>query len=120
MVEIVLLNNTRRIQSSGINRAVEQYGDLAPFIIRVDAHADYPAGFCETLLAAQEMTGAEFGRCKHDRKGRDMFPESRGCGTEFEAGQRRVGPPQVGRGTICGSWPSRPDEHKGFSLRRRI
>src|SRR4029079_6103962 len=40
---IVLLHNTRQIQSSGINRAVEQYGDLAPFIIRVDAHADYPA-----------------------------------------------------------------------------
>lgn len=55
---IVLLNNARRIQSSGINRAVEQYGDLAPFIIRVDAHSDYPARFCETLLAAQEMTGA--------------------------------------------------------------
>src|SRR4051812_26395364 len=31
---IVLLHNVRRIQSSGINRAVEQYGDLAPFIIR--------------------------------------------------------------------------------------
>jgi succinoglycan biosynthesis protein ExoA len=56
---IVLLHNARRIQSSGINRAVEQYGDLAPFIIRVDAHSDYPAGFCDTLLAAQKMTGAE-------------------------------------------------------------
>lgn len=56
---IVLLNNARRIQSSGINRAVEQYGDLAPFVIRVDAHSDYPLGFCETLLAAQQMTGAD-------------------------------------------------------------
>lgn len=56
---IVLLNNARRIQSSGINRAVEQYGDLAPFIIRVDAHSDYPTGFCAKLLAAQQMTGAE-------------------------------------------------------------
>ena len=56
---VVLLHNTRQIQGSGINRAVEQYGDLAPFIIRVDAHADYPTGFCETLLAAQELTGAE-------------------------------------------------------------
>lgn len=56
---IVLLRNIRRIQSSGVNRAVEQYGDLAPFIIRVDAHADYPVGFCKTLLAAQEATGAD-------------------------------------------------------------
>jgi succinoglycan biosynthesis protein ExoA len=56
---IVLLNNIRRIQSSGINRAVEHYGDLAPFIVRVDAHSDYPTGFCETLLAAQQTTGAD-------------------------------------------------------------
>jgi succinoglycan biosynthesis protein ExoA len=56
---VVLVRNTRRIQSSALNRAVEQYGDLARFIIRVDAHADYPPGFCTTLLAAQHMTGAD-------------------------------------------------------------
>jgi succinoglycan biosynthesis protein ExoA len=56
---VVLLRNNRRIQSSALNRAVEQYGDLAPFIIRADAHADYPTGFCTTLLAAQRMTGAD-------------------------------------------------------------
>lgn len=49
-----------------------------------------------------------------------MFPESSGCGTEFQAGQRRGGPSQVGRGTICGSWPSRLNEHKCLSLCRRI
>lgn len=56
---VVLLRNERRIQSSALNRAVEQYGHLARFIIRADAHADYPAGFCARLLAAQQMTGAE-------------------------------------------------------------
>jgi succinoglycan biosynthesis protein ExoA len=56
---VVLLRNTRRIQSSALNMAVEQYGDLARFIVRVDAHADYPPGFCTTLLAAQRMTGAD-------------------------------------------------------------
>jgi succinoglycan biosynthesis protein ExoA len=56
---VVVLRNHRRIQSSALNRAVEQYGDLARFIIRVDVHADYPTGFCTTLLAAQRMTGAD-------------------------------------------------------------
>jgi len=56
---VVLLNNNRRIQSSGVNRAVELYGDLARFIVRIDAHADYPTGFCAKLLAAQQMTGAD-------------------------------------------------------------
>jgi glycosyltransferase involved in cell wall biosynthesis len=55
---VAVLHNHQRIQSSGINRAVEEYGDLARFIVRVDAHADYPVGFCATLLAAQRSTGA--------------------------------------------------------------
>jgi succinoglycan biosynthesis protein ExoA len=56
---VVLLHNKRRIQSSALNRAVEQYGHLARFIVRADAHADYRPGFCTTLLAAQKMAGAE-------------------------------------------------------------
>jgi succinoglycan biosynthesis protein ExoA len=55
---IVIVHNERRIQSSGVNRAVEQYGQVARFIVRVDAHADYPVGYCAKLLAAQRMTGA--------------------------------------------------------------
>ena len=56
---IAILHNERRIQSSGVNRAVERYGDLAPFLIRADAHADYPARYCATLLQAQAQTGAQ-------------------------------------------------------------
>ncbi|MGJ4892928.1 glycosyltransferase family 2 protein [Bradyrhizobium sp. HKCCYLS3077] len=56
---IVVLHNRRRIQSCGVNRAVEDWGDSAPFLVRVDAHAAYPAGFCARLLAAQEATGAD-------------------------------------------------------------
>lgn len=56
---VVLVANERRIQSSGINKAVELYGDLAPFIVRVDAHADYPGGFCSKLLETQKITGAD-------------------------------------------------------------
>jgi succinoglycan biosynthesis protein ExoA len=73
---VVLLNNTRRIQSSGINRAVEQYGDLAPFVLRADAHADYPAGFCGALLAAQEMTGAESVVVSMTARGLTCFQEA--------------------------------------------
>lgn len=55
---VAVLHNHRRVQSSGINRAVEEYGDFAPFIVRLDAHSDYPVDFCATLLAAQRATGA--------------------------------------------------------------
>ncbi|MET0219399.1 MAG: glycosyltransferase family 2 protein [Tardiphaga sp.] len=56
---IAILDNERRIQSSGVNRAVERYGDLAPYLIRVDAHAGYPEAYCATLLRAQAESGAQ-------------------------------------------------------------
>jgi succinoglycan biosynthesis protein ExoA len=56
---VALIANDRRIQSSGVNRAVELYGDLAPFIVRVDAHAEYPSNFCKKLLETQQATGAD-------------------------------------------------------------
>jgi succinoglycan biosynthesis protein ExoA len=56
---IAIVDNEQRIQSSGVNRAVERYGDLAPYLIRVDAHAGYPAGYCATLLRAQAASGAQ-------------------------------------------------------------
>jgi succinoglycan biosynthesis protein ExoA len=56
---VALIANDRRIQSSGINKAVDLYGDVAPFIVRVDAHADYPGDFCKKLLETQQATGAD-------------------------------------------------------------
>jgi hypothetical protein len=47
---IVILHDERRIQSTGVNRDVEQYGQLARFI--------FPVGYFAKLLASQRMTGA--------------------------------------------------------------
>lgn len=55
---VAIVHNRRRIQSSGVNLAVAQCGDLAPFVLRIDAHADYPADFCQTLMSAQQITAA--------------------------------------------------------------
>ena len=56
---IVLLHNSRRIQSAGVNLAVSTYGDEAPFFVRVDAHAGYPRDFLATLITAQAENGAD-------------------------------------------------------------
>jgi succinoglycan biosynthesis protein ExoA len=56
---IVLMDNSRRIQSAAINSAVQRYGDGARFFIRVDAHADYPYQYCEHLLTVQARTSAD-------------------------------------------------------------
>jgi succinoglycan biosynthesis protein ExoA len=56
---IVLMNNPKRIQAAGINEAVRQHGQQAGFLIRADAHATYPANYCETLLNVQRRTLAD-------------------------------------------------------------
>lgn len=55
---IRLVRNPARIQSAGINRAVREVGDGAAVLLRADAHAGYPPGFCRTLLDEMARTGA--------------------------------------------------------------
>jgi succinoglycan biosynthesis protein ExoA len=56
---VVLMENPKRIQSAGINGAVERYGSDFDFLMRVDAHASYPNRFCERLLNVQARTRAD-------------------------------------------------------------
>ncbi|MET0410615.1 MAG: glycosyltransferase family 2 protein, partial [Polyangiaceae bacterium] len=56
---VTLLHNPRRIQSVALNLAVRQLGADAEVLIRCDAHAEYPPGFCERLLATLERTNAD-------------------------------------------------------------
>lgn len=55
---VVYLHNPARIQSAAVNLAVEQEGADRDCLIRLDAHAHYPADFCRILLAEQQATGA--------------------------------------------------------------
>ncbi len=55
---VVYLYNTKRIQSAAVNLAVATEGSGSDCLIRIDAHASYPADFCRVLLAEQQATGA--------------------------------------------------------------
>ena len=44
------LHNPKRIQSAAVNLAVEQFGANHYYLIRLDAHAGYPKGYCRTVL----------------------------------------------------------------------
>lgn len=56
---VTYLHNPEKLQSAAVNLAVATYGDEAEFLVRIDAHADYPAGYVETLvLEAQSMKAA--------------------------------------------------------------
>jgi succinoglycan biosynthesis protein ExoA len=55
---VVLLNNGKHI-AAAVNEAVARCGDGAEFVIRIDAHAEYPSQFCARLLEVQSETGAD-------------------------------------------------------------
>ena len=52
------LPNSKRIQSAAMNAAVAAYGQGAEYLVRLDAHASYPADYCQTLVDEADATGA--------------------------------------------------------------
>ena len=53
-----LLDNPKRIQSAGINLAVQEFGTNRSWLARIDAHAEYPKGFIANLISEARRTGA--------------------------------------------------------------
>jgi GT2 family glycosyltransferase len=56
---IRLIDNPGRLQSAGVNLAVQTFGDAADWLIRIDAHSAYPSDYCDRLLAEAQRTGAD-------------------------------------------------------------
>ena len=56
---VVLMRNPRRLQAAAVNLAAEAFADRADWILRVDAHAGYPADYCDVLLAEAQRSGAD-------------------------------------------------------------
>lgn len=50
LAAVRFLHNPARIQSAGVNLAVERYGQGATHLIRIDAHCAYPDDYCDVLL----------------------------------------------------------------------
>ncbi len=71
--KVHLIDNPARLQSAGINVAVQRYGDQATHLIRIDAHCGYPADYCETLLSEVQHTGAASVVVSMTAKGSGLF-----------------------------------------------
>jgi succinoglycan biosynthesis protein ExoA len=55
---IKVIFNPKRIQSAGVNLAVRAFGEGRRWLIRLDAHAQYPAGYLKILIAEAKRTAA--------------------------------------------------------------
>ena len=54
-----LLNNSKRLQSAGMNLALRTFGAGYRWAVRVDAHAVYPLGYVSALVRAAERAEAD-------------------------------------------------------------
>lgn len=57
--DLHLLHNPQRRQGPAVNLAVQAHGADAEVLIRVDAHARYPTGFCAGLIESLDRHGAD-------------------------------------------------------------
>lgn len=55
---VVLMDNPDRIQSAGINRAVQLYAEGYDWLLRLDAHCQYPNDYGAKLVLAAQKHGA--------------------------------------------------------------
>jgi len=53
-----LIDNPNRLQSAGVNRAVDAMAGDRPWLVRVDAHSEYPEHYASSLIDEAVRTGA--------------------------------------------------------------
>lgn len=55
---VKVIFNPKQIQSAGVNLAVRAFGEGRQWLVRLDAHAQYPANYIRTLIVEAHRTGA--------------------------------------------------------------
>lgn len=68
-----LLPNPGKLQSCGLNLAARVVGGDRPWLVRVDAHADYPPNYASTLIEEARAMGAHSVVVSMDTRGEDWF-----------------------------------------------
>ncbi|TCR71841.1 glycosyltransferase family 2 protein [Rhizobium sp. BK376] len=56
---VMLLDNPKRLQSAAVNLAVKELGQGYDYLIRIDAHGDYPLDYCQNLVEEALETEAD-------------------------------------------------------------
>jgi succinoglycan biosynthesis protein ExoA len=58
-VNVAYVHNPAKIQSAAVDLAVERFAGDCTYLVRIDAHAGYPDGYVDALVAVAETTGAD-------------------------------------------------------------
>jgi succinoglycan biosynthesis protein ExoA len=68
-----LMPNPGRLQSAGVNLAARTIDEGRPWLVRIDAHADYPENYVSTLIDEARRTGAHSVVVSMDTRGEGAF-----------------------------------------------
>jgi len=71
-----LLHNPQRLQSAGVNLAVQLYGSEAQVLVRCDAHCGYPAHYVSSLLKTLDDRKADSVVVAMDSSGDDCLQKA--------------------------------------------
>lgn len=71
-----MMSNPLRLQSAGINLAVETFGADFDYLLRVDAHATYPANYVKMLVEQMARCRAQSVVVPLTSEGKDFFQKS--------------------------------------------
>ena len=83
---IKLINNPKKIQSAGINLAVEKFGNGFTYFARVDAHGEYPSNFLKTLYEEVLAVKADSVVISMDTVGINGFQKAAACAQNSKLG----------------------------------
>lgn len=68
-----LIDNPDRLQSAGVNRAARAFGAGRRWLVRIDAHADYPPDYVAQLIDEAERIGPQSVAVRLDTAGDTAF-----------------------------------------------
>ena len=71
--EVRLMDNPQKIQSAGINRAVQLFGEAKRWLVRMDAHCAYPDRYISGLVEEAERANASSVVVAMNACGKNLF-----------------------------------------------
>jgi succinoglycan biosynthesis protein ExoA len=92
-----LTPNPGRFQGAGVNRAARLHAAGRRWMVRIDAHADYPKGYVERLIEEAERTGADSVVVRLETRGASLFQRAAAAAMNSRLGAggaaHRIGTP---------------------------
>ena len=109
---VALIENPGRLQSAGVNRVVETCAEPAHrYLVRADAHADYPPGYVLDVVRTLDARGADAVATVMDSMGTSCFQKGAAWAMETRLGSGGSGH----RGGTASGWVDH-GHHAGFTL----